>query len=446
MFDSDFKSAIMQIAEEKNIPFEKVIETIEAALAAAYRKDFGEPNQNIQVKFDAETGGIKVADVKEVVEEIPEMPEVEEGEERLEPAKPAEEGAEPEEEEVVYNVKEHIALADAKKIKKGAKIGDVISQDITPAESFGRIAAQTAKQVIIQRLREAEREILSEEFKDKEGELVNGSVQRIEGRNVFVNLGPATGVIFPREQIRGERFNVGQNIKVYISEVKETPKGPEIVISRTHPKFVEKLFELEVPEIAAGTVKVKGVAREPGSRTKIALWSDEEGVDPVGAGVGQRGTRVQTIINELNGEKIDIIEWNEDVEDFIKNALAPAKVVKIDLNEEGNEAKVEVEEDQLSLAIGREGQNVRLAAKLTGWKIDIVASESKAGADKKDEEKEEKSDEKAEDKKEEAKEEKKTEKKEEKSEKKSEKTEKKKVKKEEESDAAEADDKEDKKE
>jgi N utilization substance protein A len=360
----EFQLAIEQIAAEKNIPVEKILETIEAALAAAYRKDFGKPTENIKVKFDTETGGAKVFDVKTVVEEIPEDPE--------------------QQKEKEINPKEHIALADAKKKKKSAKVGDAIETPITPPGAYGRIAAQTAKQVIIQRLREAEREIVSREFKGKEGEIINGSVQRIEGRNVYVDLAQATGVLYPHEQIPGETYTVGMRLKVYVAEVKETSKGPEIVLSRSHPKFVAKLFELEVPEIYSAVVQIKGIAREAGSRTKIAVWTDQEGVDPVGSAVGQRGTRVQTVIAELGGEKIDIIQFDEDPDVFLRHAMSPAKVLSVDLNEAEKRAKVVVDEDQLSLAIGKGGQNVRLAAKLTGWKIDVVG----AGADaKKDEDK-----------------------------------------------------------
>lgn len=357
----EFELAIEQIAAEKNIPVDKIIETIEAALAAAYRKDFGKPEQNIKVKFDPTNGAATVYDVKTVVEKIPEDLE--------------------EQKEKEINPREHIALTEAKKRKKTAKIGDVLKEKIQPPGDYGRIAAQTAKQVIIQRLREAEREIVSREFKGKEGEVINGTVQRIEGRNVYVDLAQATGVLYPHEQIPGETYTVGMRLKVYVSEVKETSKGPEIILSRAHPQFVAKLFELEVPEIYSGVVQLKAIAREAGSRTKIAVWTDQEGVDPVGSAVGQRGTRVQTVIAELGGEKIDIIQYDENVETFMRQAMSPAKVIKVTLNEKEKRAKVEVDEDQLSLAIGKGGQNVRLAAKLTGWKIDVVA-EGKEVADK----------------------------------------------------------------
>ncbi len=359
----EFQLAIEQIAAEKNIPLEKIVETVEAALAAAYRKDFGNPDENIKVKFSPADGSSEVFDVKTVVKEIPEDPE--------------------EQKEKEINPRENILLADAKKIKKDAKLGDVIKTKINPPGSYGRIAAQTAKQVIIQRLREAERDIVSREFKGKEKEVINGVVQRIEGRNVYVDLAQATGILYPHEQIPGETYTVGMRLKVYVAEVRETNKGPEIILSRSHPQFVAKLFELEVPEIFSKAVEIKAIAREAGSRTKIAVWTDQEGVDPVGSAVGQRGTRVQTVIAELGGEKIDIIEYDEDPEVFLRHAMSPAKVIKIDLNEEEKKATVEVDEDQLSLAIGKGGQNVRLAAKLTGWKIDIVSpnAEKKTSGD-----------------------------------------------------------------
>ncbi|MFO0704922.1 MAG: transcription termination factor NusA [Candidatus Andersenbacteria bacterium] len=352
----EFELAIEQIAAEKNIPVEKIVETIEAALAAAYRKDFGEPTQNIKVKFSVQDGSSQVFDVKTVVESIPEDPD--------------------EQKEKELNPREHVALADAKKKKKSAKVGDVIETKLDPPAAYGRIAAQTAKQVIIQRLREAEREIVSREFKGKEGEIINGSVQRIEGRNVYVDLAQATGVLYPHEQIPGETYTVGMRLKVYVAEVRDTSRGPEIILSRSHPQFVAKLFELEVPEIYSGVVLIKGIAREAGSRTKIAVATEQEGVDPVGSAVGQRGTRVQTVIAELGGEKIDIIQFDEDQDQYLRHAMSPAKVLKVELNEKEKRAKVVVDEDQLSLAIGKGGQNVRLAAKLTGWKIDVVSPES----------------------------------------------------------------------
>ena len=346
---SKFNQAIDQIVEEKGISKDRIVETIEAALAAAFRKDFGNSDQNIQVEFDVETGSSTVFNVKTVVEEITEEHE--------------------------GNEREFLTEEDAQELEKGAKVGDVIKQEITPSAEYGRIAAQTAKQVIIQRIREAEREILMDEFDDKEGQIVNGSVQRIEGNNVYVDLGRTNGILFPSEQIKSEAYSIGQRIKVYVSEVKQTPKGPEIILSRSHPNVIRKLFELEVPEVYSGVVEMKAVSREAGSRSKIAVWSDQEGIDPIGSCVGQRGTRVQAIISELAGEKIDIILWDEDPVKFITNALAPAKIISVVTKEKDQEATVEVEDDQMSLAIGKAGQNVRLAAKLTGWKIDVVKTD-----------------------------------------------------------------------
>jgi N utilization substance protein A len=352
---TEFELAINQICEEKGIPKEQVIEAIEAAIAAAHKKDYSEKGQLIEAKFDQKTGASRIFQVQKVVKEI---------------EKP----------------KQEILLDEAKKIKKDVKIDDLIKTEVTPAEiSFGRIAAQTAKQVITQKIREAEKETAYKMFKDKAGTIVNGVVQRIERQTVFVDLGLISGALPFSEQMRFERFRIGQRVKVYIKEVQKSPKGPEVVLSRTHADIVKKLFELEVPEIAAGSVEIKSVAREAGSRTKIAVFSKKEEIDPIGACVGQRGTRVQTVIAELGGEKIDIVGWDENPVRFITNALAPAKVISIKLDEKEKHAVVEVAENQLSLAIGREGQNVRLAVKLTGWKIDIVKEEKKEEKPKKEE-------------------------------------------------------------
>jgi N utilization substance protein A len=271
-----------------------------------------------------------------------------------------------------YNPERDILLKDAKKIKKGSKVGDIIEIELESQHEYGRVAAQTAKQVIIQRIREAERDSMFAEYKGKEGEIVSGTVQRIEGKNIYIDLGKSIGVLFPSEQVRGEMLRIGQRIKGYLYKVESDPKGPGITLSRTHPDMVKKLFELEVPEIFSGSVEIKSIAREAGSRTKIAVASNEDGIDPIGSCVGQKGIRVQAVIEELGGEKIDIIEWSEKPEKFIAAAISPAKVLAVDINDEGKEAKVMVPEDQLSLAIGKQGQNVRLAAKLTGWKIDVV--------------------------------------------------------------------------
>lgn len=370
----EFGSAIAQICEEKGISKDRVIETIEAALSAAYKKDYGKKGQNIKAVFDEVSGGAKFWLLKEVVDEttrefyIPE--EGEEDEDRKESVEEPEEGDE--EKLPRYNPERDLTLEDAKKIKKDAKVGDVIEIPLEEKSDYGRVAAQTAKQVIIQRIREAERDAMFEEYKNKEGEVLSGTVQRIEGRNVFIDLGKSVGVLFPSEQVERENYRIGQRIKVYVAKVDIGNKGPGIVLSRSHPELVRRLFELEVPEIFAGTVEIKSIAREAGERTKIAVVSNEEGIDPIGSCVGQKGTRVQTIIDELGGEKIDIILWNEDPVKFISSSISPAKVLKVEINEEKKEATVTVMEDQLSLAIGKRGQNVRLAAKLTGWKIDIV--------------------------------------------------------------------------
>jgi N utilization substance protein A len=399
MAQSPILDAITQICEEKNIPKQAVLDTIEAALAVAYRKDFGEKNQNIKAEFNPETAQARVFDVKEVVEDdlFEEYQKQQEELERLraegkEPGKEAQAPApEPapatpeaqsdagtveEEKARRFDPKAMIALSEIRKTKKKANIGDVIKTELFPPENYGRMAAQTAKQVIIQRLREAERETTYQEFKDKVGDIITGTVQRIEGRVVLVDLGRATAVMPPSEQIDRERYLPGQRIKVYLSSVTATTRGPEIVVSRAHPDMVKKFFALEVPEVASGAITLKAIAREAGSRTKIAVYTKEPNIDPVGSCVGQRGTRVQTIIAEIGGEKIDIIQFEDDPVRFIINALSPAKVLSVQLNHEEKRATAEVKEDQLSLAIGRAGQNVRLAARLTGWRIDIIKESS----------------------------------------------------------------------
>jgi len=378
--ESELTQAIKQICEEKNVPYDSVIKTIEAALAVAYRKDFGEKNQNIVAEFNPETGGARVFDAKEVVADELE----EKALERKELKEKGEEIEEPKEDELRFDPKKHLSLSAAQKIKKGAKIGDEIKTELFPPASYGRMAAQTAKQVIIQRLREAERDTLYKEYKSKEGEIINGIIQRIEGRMVLVDLGHTTALLPPPEQVVGERYNPGGRIKIYLVSVNETNKGPEIIVSRSHPEMVRRLFTLEVPEISSGSVEIKSIAREAGSRTKIAVVSNQKNIDPVGSCVGQRGTRVQTIISELGGEKIDIVEYSEDPIKFITNALSPAKILNIKINEEDKTAMAEVKEDQLSLAIGKAGQNVRLAARLTGWKIDIVGEGQERRGERKD--------------------------------------------------------------
>lgn len=372
----EFGSAVMQIADEKGISKERVLEVVEAALAAAYKKDYGKKGQVIHAKFDEVQKSASFFLVKEVVDEsVREF--VEETEEGEAPEVSETEAPEATDEERLprFNSERDMLLDEAKKLKKDAKVGDLLELALPPYDEFGRVAAQTAKQVIIQRIREAERQSMFDEYKEKEGQVVNGTVQRIEGRNVFVDLGKSVGVLFPSEQIEGENYRMGQHVKVYLVRVESDTKGPGLLLSRTHPEMVRHLFSLEVPEIFTGTVEIKAVAREAGSRTKIAVFSAEEGVDPIGSCVGQKGTRVQTIIDALGGEKIDIIEWNENVEKFISAALSPAKVLSVELFEEEKRAVVTVPDDQLSLAIGKRGQNVRLAAKLTGWKIDVTGAE-----------------------------------------------------------------------
>jgi N utilization substance protein A len=384
----EFGSAVMQIVDEKGLPKEVVIDVVEAALAAAYKKDYGKKSQVIKTVFDEVTKSAKFLLVKEVVDETTRefvLDAEEEEEPEADGRKRPDAKEEPEVEEIIdedrlprFNPERDMTLEDAKKIKKGAKIGDIIELELEFHDDFGRVAAQTAKQVIIQRIREAEREIMYEEYKDREGEVVNGTVQRVEGRNVFVDLGKSTGILFPSEQVEGENYRIGQHLKVYLSRVEKDAKGPGIILSRAHPDMVKHLFSLEVPEIYAGTVEIKAIAREAGSRTKIAVSANQEGVDPIGSCVGQKGTRVQAVIDELGGEKIDIIEWNEDTEKFIRAAMSPAKVLSVKLSDTEGErrALVLVPDGELSLAIGKRGQNVRLAAKLTGWRIDVEGAQA----------------------------------------------------------------------
>jgi len=367
----NFTSVINQIAEEKGISVEKVIETIEMAIAAAYKKDYGEKGQIIKAKFDPKAGEVKFWQIKIVVDKDTIYSEKE-----LEEFK----GKKPEETEgnskkVRFNPEKHIMVEEAKKINPKIKAGEELETVLETREDYGRIAAQTAKQVIMQRIREAERESILGEYKSKEGEIVSGIVQRIEPRAVFLDIGKTLGVLPREEQVAGEFYRPGQRLKVYVLKVEETSKGPAVFLSRAYPKLISKLFELEVPEISAGQVQIKSIAREAGSRSKIAVISTAEGIDPIGSTVGQRGTRVMTVINELGGEKIDIIEYSDDPEKFIANSLSPAKVLEVKRLPK-NKALVIVPEDQLSLAIGKDGQNVRLATKLTGWKIDIRSAEA----------------------------------------------------------------------
>ena len=401
---SPISQAMRQIADEKNIPYEAVLETVSTALSAAYRKDFGNKNQNIQVEFDPEkydgmTGGIRVFDVKLVTEDmkldadyferfdIAHAPKKKEREERgsrdrapvVEAAPTAAEAALAE--EFKFNPKTMVMLSDARDIKSDARVGEELRVELTVPAAFGRMAAQTAKQVILQKLREAERGVIFSDFKGREGELMNVTVQRREGRVVLIDLGRATGVLLPEDQIETERYFPGTRIKALLREVTMSSRGPEIRLTRASPALVGALFAQEIPEILSGTVELKEIAREAGSRTKVAVTTSDDAIDPIGSCIGQRGTRIQTIIRELNGEKVDIIEWHEDMSKFIAAALSPAKVEEVELREDEHLAVVSVKPDQLSLAIGKGGQNVRLAARLTGWKITIVEQGGSAVAD-----------------------------------------------------------------
>ena len=377
-------SALHQLEEERGIPKEKIIEAIEQALAAAYKKDYGKKGQIIKAHFDLSSGKTEFSQIKIVVEQSMLRPEVEEGEEAptgtptenvgesVGKRNPAEDETEEEGEKLIrFNPEQHIMIEDARKIKKDAEPNDELVFPLESRDEYGRIAAQTAKQVIIQRIREAEKVSVLEEYGKKQGEIVNGTVQRMERGNIFIDLGKTTGILSYHEQIPGERYKQGERIRAYLYAVEETPRGIDLHLSRSHPKFIQKLFEVEAPEIANGVVEIKAIAREAGSRSKIAVASNDTHIDPVGSCVGQRGVRVSTVMSELGGEKIDIIEWSGEQKKFIEDALSPAKVMGVDLNEAEHLASIKVSEDQLSLAIGKGGQNVRLAAKLTGWKIDI---------------------------------------------------------------------------
>ncbi len=342
--NAEFMQAFEQLGKEKGIAPEILFDAIEAALISAYKRNFGSA-QNVRVSLDRTSGEIHVYARKNVIQDVSDA--------RLE-----------------------LSLSEAKAIDPRYELDDVVELEVTP-KNFGRIAAQTAKQVVVQRIREAERGMIYEEFSNRESDIVTGIVQRMEQKNVFIDLGKAEAILAPSEQIPDEQYKHGDRLKSYIVEVKKTTKGPQILVSRTHPGLLKRLFELEVPEIHDGIVEIKSVAREPGLRSKIAVYSRDETVDPVGSCVGHKGMRVQTIVNELKGEKIDIVKWNADPAKYIANALSPAKVVSVEVQETEKMSRVVVPDYQLSLAIGKEGQNARLAAKLTGWKIDIK-SESQA--------------------------------------------------------------------
>ncbi len=369
-------TAVDQIAGEKGIPADRVLEAVESAIAAAYKKEYRKRSEVIHAKFDVKNGDIHFWQSKTVVDPNEVRIVLEEEEDEKDKDREKEKKIEEKEEEngetllPRYNADRHIFLEEARAINPKIQLGDEMEFPLETHEDFGRIAAQTAKQVILQSIREAERSSIQQEFAGKEGEIVSGIVQRFDRGNVYVDLGRAVGIMFYNENIPGEHYRVGQRMRFYVLAVQDDPRRPGIVLSRAHPNFVLKLFELEIPEMAENIVAIKKIAREPGNRTKIAVASNQEGVDPVGSAVGQRGMRVMAVTNELGNEKIDIIEWSEDPEKFIGNSLSPAKVKLVEVLPK-REARVLVAEDQLSLAIGKGGQNVRLAAKLTGWKIDV---------------------------------------------------------------------------
>ena len=336
---SDFVTAISQLCSEKGVTREAVMQAIEAALVSAYKRNFAPAGQNVTAKIDPATGAVKIFVEKQVVERDAEAPD-------------------------------KIPLDVARKLRPDAQVGEFLAVEATPP-NFGRIAAQTAKQVILQRLRDEERRMIYDEYHEREGELLHGVVQRIENRTVYIELGKAEGIMGPSDQVPTERYYPGQRLRVYLVEVHETHKGPQIIVSRNHKMMLRRLFEQEVPEIYNGTVELKAIAREAGARSKVAVAARQEGIDPVGSCVGMRGVRIQNIVNELGGEKIDVVQWSPDPATFVANALSPAQVISVDIDEEDKTATVIVPERQLSLAIGKEGQNARLAAKLTGWRIDI---------------------------------------------------------------------------
>ncbi len=383
MFDLKVINSVLdQLEEERGIPKEKVIEAIEMALATAYKKEYGKKGQIVRAKFNLSDGSTEMSQVKIVVDDSKVFMDKESLQKALERAE------EDDDDRVLFNPEHHILVEDAKKIKKDVQVGDEMIFPLEPKGDYGRIASQTAKQVIMQKIREAERTSVMREFGEREGDIINGTVQRIERGNIFVDVGRAVGILPYEEQIPGERFSQGERVRAYLYRVEDGPKGVALRLSRSHPRFLIKLFENEAPELANGTIEIKSVAREPGSRSKVAVSTNDDYIDPVGSLVGQRGVRVATVTSELGGEKIDVIEWSEDPKQFIEDALSPAKIVSVDIDEENREAKVVVSEDQQSLAIGKGGQNVRLAAKLTGWRIDIksIKGEEIATSDKIEEE------------------------------------------------------------
>lgn len=372
-FDLKALSVVLgEFEAERGISKERALDAIEQALATAYKKEYGKRDQVVRVRFDMNTGTAEFEQVKTVVDDTTAIFD----EEAYEEQKATAEGDGEETEKLpLFNPEKHILIEDARRMKKDVELGEEIIFPLEMRDDFGRIAAQTAKQVIIQKIREAEKEHLYKEFGAREGEIVNGTVQRIERGNIFVDLDRATGVLAYDEQIPGERYRPGERIRAYLFRVEESPRGVFLRLSRSHPNFLIRLFESEAPEVAQGVVEIKAIAREPGARSKIAVSAKDSHIDPVGALVGQRGVRVSTVMGQLGGEKIDVIEWSETPEHFIEDALSPAKVLSVEIvDEESRQAIVTVTDDQQSLAIGRGGQNVRLAAKLTGWRIDIKSA------------------------------------------------------------------------
>ena len=373
MFDLKVINSVLdQLEEERGIPREKVVEAVEMALATAYKKEYGKKGQIVRARFDLATGAVEFSQVKIAVDETRVIYPVETDE------GPIFEDRSEEDDRVRFNSEHHIPIEDARKIKKDAVLDEEIIFPLETRGDFGRIAAQTAKQVIIQKIREAEKVSVIEEFGKRQNEIVSGLVQRIERGSIFVDLGRTVAVLPYEEQIPGERYRQGERVRALLLSVEDSLRGVFLRLSRSHPKFLEKLFEAETPEIASGAVQIKSVAREAGSRTKVAVASTDTHIDPVGSLVGQRGVRVGTVMSELGGEKIDIIEWSADPKKFVEESLSPAKVISVKINEEGKTAEVEVAEDQQSLAIGKGGQNVRLAAKLTSWRIDIKSAKGEA--------------------------------------------------------------------
>lgn len=364
-------SAVLEIAEERGISQNKIMEVIEEAIASAYKKEYGRKKQKIKAKLDSKSGKLEFWQLKEVI--TPDMLLSEEEIEAMKQKREGGENIEKEEDKVRFNPERHILLEEAKQIAPGIEVGQELEMPVESQDDFGRIAAQTAKQVILQKIKELEKEEIFKEFKEKEGEIVSGIVQRVEPNVVFLDIGRTAGILPKKEQVPGEFYKPGQRLKLFVLETEQSAKGPQVILSRAYPKLISKLFELEVPEIGAQQVEIKAIAREAGSRSKVAVAALEEGIDPIGALVGQRGTRIMAVTNELGGEKVDVIEWHEKPERFIAFALSPAKVLEIKVAPK-NKAQAIIQDEQLSLAIGKDGQNVRLAAKLTGWKIDIKSA------------------------------------------------------------------------